>query len=82
MKVARLVVVRYYVHMDEMNINVGDRVTLKADDDEGWEEEHGVVLEVQERSSGTPIITVEIDEAERHDIHDDGLREVTPDQLG
>lgn len=63
-----------------MTINEGDHVTLRADEDEGWPEEHGTVLEVQDHPSGGPVITVEIDEDER-DAADDGLREVTLDQI-
>ena len=55
----------------------GDRVILAADPEEGWPEERG---EVQGKSGKTTWI-VQVDEEFRQDGFDDGLREVTADQM-
>lgn len=56
---------------------IGDRVVLAANEDESWEREHATVLDVQ--PNGT--ITVEVDKDERDGPQDDGLREITVDQI-
>lgn len=54
-------------------MKIGDTVRLRADEDEGWDEEVGVVLGIQPTA-----IMVEVD---TDDPYDDGLREVTADQI-
>lgn len=61
-------------------IKSGDHITLKADEDEGWPEQRGIVEGVDELSWGT-CVTVRLDAEFREDSRDDGLREVTLDQL-
>jgi hypothetical protein len=54
----------------------GQEVRLRANVEEGWQEEYGRILEV-----GPKVITVEVHKPWRQGKEDDGLREVTPDQL-
>jgi hypothetical protein len=58
-------------------MKAGDRVKLKANPQEGWEEEFGVILGIE--ANGT--IMVEVDNEYRTECDADGLREVTEDQL-
>lgn len=59
-------------------IHRGQRVTLRADPDEGWERETGVVEEINERVWGTSYL-VRLDRVV--EPGDDGLREVTQEQF-
>lgn len=52
---------------------IGSRVRLRADADEGWEEEFGELIELEDNYA-----TVRL---EKTSVQDDGLREVTLDQL-
>jgi len=58
---------------NKQTLKPGMKVTLKANKKEGWSEETGTILEV-----GKKVITVEVEAAE---AGDDGLREVTRDQI-
>lgn len=53
------------------------RVGLKANAAEGWDAECGTVLGYQ----GNELYTVEVDEKYRSERGDDGIREVTEDQM-
>lgn len=61
-----------------MKFKQGDKVRLIPNHDEGWVEEFGTVLQ-GETSNG--VVTVELDGDYRNSESDDGLREVTPEQL-
>jgi hypothetical protein len=56
---------------------VGQRVTLAANEDEGWPEQDAEVVDVDELQWGTSLLVRVAPE----DEGDDGLREVTLDQL-
>jgi tripartite-type tricarboxylate transporter receptor subunit TctC len=56
-----------------MAAKVGTRVRLLPFEGEG--EEYGIVL-----GGEADVVTVRLDERYRN-VHDDGLREVTPDQI-
>lgn len=49
----------------------GQRVILKADPDEGWPEQRGVV----DGPSGKTTYIITVDKKYREDKYDDGLRE-------
>jgi hypothetical protein len=53
---------------------VGDRVILCADPEEGWERQEARILATQPKR----MYTVEV---EPEDERDDGLREITEDQI-
>jgi hypothetical protein len=52
----------------------GQKVVLKADAEEGWNEESGIIIEVEK--GGMLIVKVEA-----QDEDDDGIREVSKDQI-
>ena len=65
-----------------MSFKKGQRVILKADKEEGWSEERGVI----DGKSGRTTWIVRVDLAYimpslPDDMFDDGLREVTADQM-
>ena len=55
----------------------GDRIRLRADEDEGWEAEEGTVMGM----SGDTTWIVLVDPEYLTGPEDDGLREVTDDQM-
>ena len=55
----------------------GDRIKLKANVKEGWKEEFGIV----DGYSGGSCYVVTIDRMYRCDELDDGIREVTTNQM-
>ena len=63
----------------------GQRVNLKADSREGFPAESGVVYSLDNvKSSGPPemsIVLVQVDKEYRHGEDDDGIREVSLDQI-
>lgn len=63
----------------------GQRVRLKPDPDEGWDEEFGTILEDQGDFPGVSpaqiLWGVEVDEKYRVDELDDGIREVAESDL-
>lgn len=64
-----------------MNINDlirGQRVILAANDEEGFEEERGVLLDIHYPSN---TVVVEVDDQYRDGRFDDGIRECTADQV-
>jgi len=63
------------------DVEVGQTVQLRAEPDEGWDEEAGTVLGVQVKATGDVIVTVEVFDQYHLDEHDTGLREVTLDQI-
>lgn len=60
-----------------INLREGDEVWLEANEEEGWPRQRARVLGADERPWGT-CVTVEVDP---EDPHDDGIREVTEDQI-
>lgn len=67
---------------------VGDRVILPANEEEGWTEERGTVIALNDqysasdpRSINNHMIVVEIDEKYREEDDFDGLRECGDDQV-
>jgi hypothetical protein len=57
----------------------GARVTLKANLEEGWPEEKGCLISVHLKSY-TAIVKLDSCYYE-HDLSDDGIREITLDQI-
>ncbi len=57
----------------------GDRVTLKANAEEGWPEEKATILEDVDDEDDTTV--VQVDDEFLEDGMDDGLREITIDQI-
>jgi len=55
----------------------GDRIKLKANVKEGWNEEFAVV----DGYSGRSCYVVTVDKKHRQDTLDDGIREVTTNQM-
>jgi len=51
----------------------GDRVILPGDEDEGWEEEHGIIIE---KERPLDMYIVQLDDEYVYDEDDDGIREV------
>jgi hypothetical protein len=66
-----------YSEEPEGRFATDSRVRLLANDEEGWPEEFGVVLS----HDGDAGYMVAVDEQYRDGPHDDGLREVTEDQM-
>ena len=58
----------------------GARVVLPENPEEGWPRERGVILDVEELLWGTSVI-VQVDKQYRTGDLDDGLREVTAEQI-
>ena len=58
-----------------MKLYVGQLITLKSNDKEGWKEEKAKILELQENG----VITVQLINYNKRT--DDGLREITEDQI-
>lgn len=61
-------------------VSVGTRVELLANEEEDWPQEFGEVLSVDVMEWGVSII-VRVDDLYLDGDEDDGLREVTEDQL-
>lgn len=61
-------------------INEGSRVVLPENPEEGLLRERGEVLGIDERDWGTSLV-VQVDEEYRDGEMDDGLREVTIEQV-
>ena len=57
-----------------MKFHVGMRIKLKADPDEGWEAQEAQILGIQSPTMLTVAVKPE-------DEYDDGVREVTVDQV-
>lgn len=57
-------------------MKVGDRIKLKANEEEGWPEQKATYLGV----SGGALL-VQVDYEDHCNLYDDGLREVTADQI-
>jgi hypothetical protein len=62
---------------DPLRLWVGQRVRLKASEEDGFSEEFGIVEEYQPESK---MFTVTVDDEFLVDDHDDGLRELDVDQ--
>lgn len=58
----------------------GSRVVLLEDAEEGWPREFGEVLGIDELDWGTSLV-VQVDDEYRDGEMDDGLREVTIEQV-
>jgi hypothetical protein len=67
------------------NLKAGTRVRLLANDEEGWDEEVGTILEGPENEHAMDPISetygVEIDEEYQQGRDDDRIREVSEDQV-
>lgn len=66
--------------VDSVIMRGGVRVTLKANAEEGWPEQRGIVEGVDHLAWGI-CVTVRLDVEDREDARDDGIRECTIDQI-
>lgn len=82
-KQSRLVKRRLTEVVSQPNFMEGDYVRLKANPDEGFPEEFGVVEwdEGEPNAHGQHFYTVKVDDKYREGPEDDGVREVTSDQM-
>lgn len=61
-----------------MNLVKGQRIVLKANEAEGWSRQEAVIEDTVQMSWGRSIVV----RVQPEDEFDDGLREVTEDQIG